>query len=157
MSVDNQARTPEEMIRVLPDIEYNQALKFIELGSLLNCKAQTRYAKSNKYWRCVFSKKKPARVLFTVECTDSWWRIKAMLSNIEQYKQELDNCSEKLINLIKTAYDCHKCNAYCKGPNPFTIDGIQYRKCLGCSFYFSNLDDADQNSLINLLKREAQF
>ncbi|MFA7673332.1 MAG: hypothetical protein WCY62_05715 [Clostridia bacterium] len=88
--MDNQVKTPEEMIKILPDSEYDQAMKFIELGNLLKCKAQVRYAKSNKYWRCVFLKKKPSRVLFTIECTDSWWRIKAMLSNIEQYKQELE-------------------------------------------------------------------
>jgi hypothetical protein len=148
---------PQDMIRILPDNEYQKALKFINLGINLNCKAQTRYANSNKYWRCVFSKRKPSRVLFTVECTEKWWRIKAMLSNIEQYKEELNNCSERLVNLIKTAYDCHKCNSFCKGPKPFTIDDIEYRKCLGCSFYFSNISDTDQDNLINLLKKEFLF
>lgn len=155
--MNNQEKTPPDMIRILPDSEFEKALKFIDLGNALNCSAQTRYAHSNKYWRCVFSKKRPSRVLFTVECTAEWWRIKAMLSNIEQYKEELNNCSENLVNLIKTAFDCHKCNDYCKGPNPFVIDDIEYRKCLGCSFYFSKLDDADQEGLIDLIKKEVQY
>jgi hypothetical protein len=154
--MDNQVKTPVEIIRILPDSEFVKAYKFIKLGNLLNCKSQTRYAHSNKYWRCVFSKKKPSRVLYTVECTEEWWRIKAMLSHIEQYKDELNECSENLIDLIKTAYDCHKCNDHCKGPNPFIIDGTEYKKCLGCSFYFSKLNEIDQDSLINLLKREVQ-
>lgn len=107
--------------------------------------------------KCIFSKRKPSRVLFTVECTDAGWQIKAMLSNIEKYKDALDHCSDNLIHLIKTAYDCHKCNNHCKGPNPFTIDGIEYRKCLGCSFYFPKLDCADQESLLALIKREAVY
>ncbi len=155
--MDNIIVSPHDMIKILPDKEYKKALRFINLGNELNCKVQTRYAKSNKYWRCVFSKRKPLRVLFTVECTEEWWRVKAMLSNIEQYKHELSKCSETLITLIKTAYDCHKCNNFCKGPNPFIIDGVEYKKCLGCSFYFSNLSEEDQDSLINLLKSEVLY
>ena len=145
------------MIGILPELEYIKAIEFINLGNALDCKWHTRYAKSNKYWRCVFSMKKTSRVLFTIECTNEWWRIKAMLSNLEKYKDELSNCSENLIHLIKTAYDCHGCNSHCKRPNPFILDGREYRKCLGCSFYFSNLVPNEQNSVMNLLKKEAQF
>jgi hypothetical protein len=148
---------PHDMIKILPDKEYRGALKFINLGIELKCKYQTRYAKSNQYWRCVFSNKKPPRVTFALECTEEWWRIKAMLSNLEQYKEELENCSENVISLIKTAYDCRRCNARCKEPNPFIIDGIEYRKCVGCSFYFSGLNEAEQDNLIRLIKREVQY
>ena len=150
-------KSPIEMINILPADEFSDAERFIKLGKQLNCKSQVRFATAHKTWKCVFSNKKPSRVLFTVECTDKWWRIKAMLSYIEKYKDELDNCSENLIGLIKTAYDCHNCNDHCKGPNPFFIENIEYRKCLGCSFYFSKLNSADQNSLIDLIKREAIF
>lgn len=150
-------KTPIEMIRILPADKFADAEKFIKLGEQLNCKSQVRFATAHKTWKCVFSKRKPSRVLFTVECTDAGWQIKAMLSNIEKYKDALDHCSDNLIHLIKTAYDCHKCNNHCKGPNPFTIDGIEYQKCLGCSFYFPKLDCADQESLLALIKREAVY
>ena len=146
-----------EMIGILPEADFIEAGKFVTLGEQLNCKSQVRYAPAHKTWKCVFTMRNPSRVLFTVECTENWWRIKAMLSNIEKYKEELNHCSENFINLIKAAYDCHKCNIFCKGPNPFFIDGIEYRKCLGCSFYFSQLEIADQNSLIHLISREADF
>lgn len=155
--MDIEEKTPEEMIQILPEPQYRDALKFINLGRSLNCKAQTKHAKSNGYWRCVFTKKKPSRVLFTVECTEDWWRVKAMLSNLEQYKEELRGCSETLVHSIISAYDCHKCNDHCKGPNPFYIDNVEYKKCLGCSFYFSDLNEAAQDSLIKLLKREEQI
>ena len=155
--MENNIVSPHDMIKILPETEYIKALDFINLGIELNCKAQTRYAKCNKYWRCVFSKKKPSRVLFTVECTETWWRVKAMLSNLENYKDELVSCSDRLITLIKTAYDCHKCSNFCKGPNPFYLDGVEYKKCLGCSFYFSNLSKEDQYNLIRLIKREVTF
>ena len=155
--MENNTVSPQDMIKILPENEYKMALKFIDLGGELNCKPQTRYAHSNKYWRCVFSKKKPSRVLFTVECTNDWWRVKAMLSNLEQYKDELNYCSADLVNQIKTAYDCHRCNTYCKTPNPFSIDGVEYKKCIGCSFYFTNLSEDDQDALIRLIKREFQY
>ena len=130
-------KTPHEMIEILPAEKREEAAEFIDLGGALGCNVQTRYAHANKYWRCVFTNKKPRRVLFTVECTEEWWRVKAMLSNIEQYKCMLSDCSENLINKMKTAYDCKDCSTRCKKPKPFVLDGVTYRKCVGCSFYFS--------------------
>lgn len=149
-------KSPIEMIGILPSPEFEEAEKFIKLGEQLNCKSRVRFATAHKTWKCVFSKRKPSRVLFTVECTETWWQIKAVLSHIEEYKEELNHCSQHLIQLIKTAYDCHKCHDRCKGPNPFVIDGITYRKCIGCSFYFSKLNRTDQDSLIGLIKRESK-
>lgn len=80
-----------------------------------------------------------------------------MLSNLERYKEKLNDCSSNLIEKIKTAYDCYNCNKHCKGPNPFTIDDVEYKKCLGCSFYFQDLDGVDQESLISLIKNENHF
>ena len=150
-------KTPREMIQILPDAEQTDALRFIELGEQLNCKAQTRYAHSNRYWRCVFSTGKPNRVLFVVECTDEWWRIKTTLKSLERYKEKLDGCSEKMINTIKNAYDCIKCYDKCKGGAQFTLDGVEYNKCIGNSFYFAGLTGGDSQSLLMLLTTEAQL
>jgi len=150
---DNE-KSPAEMIEILPNDEYNTALIFINLGLDLNCKSHTRYAHSNKYWRCVFSRKKPSRVLFTVECTDEWWRIKACLWNIDAYRDFLSSCSDEIKNIILKAYDCKSCNNNCKGGAGFTFENKQYQKCVGCCFYFSKLQKNDWDSLALLIAKE---
>jgi hypothetical protein len=47
------------------------------------------------------------------------------------------------------ACDCRRCSSHCKGPNPFFPDHAEYRKCIGNRFYFSKLDRADQDSLLD--------
>ena len=142
------------MIKILPDNEYSKALKFINLGIELNCKANTRYAHANKYWRCSFSRKKPSRVLFTVECTEKWWRIKACLWSIDAYSDILSSCSDKIKNDIINAYNCKSCNNHCKGGAGFVFEDKKYQKCVGCCFYFSELSDKDWNSLALLIAKE---
>ena len=34
------------------------------------------------------------------------------------------------------------------------LDDVEYKKCLGCSFYFQDLDGVNQESLISLIKNE---
>ena len=147
-------KTPQEMIRILPNDAYEKALGFINFGVALNCKANIRYAHANKYWRCVFSRKKPSRVLFTVECTDEWWRVKACLWNIDNYRNYLSECSDKIKNIIINAYNCKSCNNHCKGGAGFTFKGIKYQKCVGCCFYFSELCKDDWNGLLQLITQE---
>lgn len=72
-----------------------------------------------------------------------------MLSNLEKYQNALSSCSEPLIHTIKTACDCRRCSSHCKGPNPFFPDHAEYRKCIGNRFYYSKLDRADQDSLLD--------
>ena len=150
---DNE-KTPDEMIKILPENKYSEAVRFVSLGHELNCKAQTRFAHSNKYWRCVFSIKKPSRVLFTIECTEEWWRIKACLWNIDAYQNLLSACSEKIKKDILTAYDCKSCNNHCKGGAGFTFEDKQYQKCVGCCFYFSELCKDDLDILLQLITQE---
>ena len=150
---DNE-RTPHEMIEILPDEKYNEALLFVNLGIQLNCKAQTRYAHSNQYWRCVFSRKKPSRVLFTIECTEEWWRVKACLWNMDKYRDLLNACSDRIKHDILSAYDCKSCNSHCKGGAGFSFEGKQYQKCVGCCFYFAELCKDDLDSLLKLITQE---
>jgi hypothetical protein len=153
--MDKTQVSPSEMIKILPSAKRLEAAQFIQLGDTLNCKAQTRYAHSNKYWRCTFSLRKPSRVLFAIECTEEWWRIKAVLSNMEDYVNKLDDCSVDIINIIKTAFDCRKCSIHCKGAHPFTYENIEYRKCIGCSYYFQNLSPESLENLKMLIKEDA--
>ena len=147
---DNE-KSPLEMIKILPKDEFNKALIFINLGNELKCKANTRYAHANKYWRCVFSRKKPSRVLFTVECTEEWWRVKACLKNSDKYQDILIRCSEKIRNIIINAHDCE---SSCDDNLKFTFEDKQYQKCIGCGIYFSKLDKEDWNNLALLITKE---
>jgi hypothetical protein len=153
--VDKRQVTPKEMISIIPEDQRKEAEAFILLGKELNCRAQTRYAASNKYWRCVFSLRKPSRVLFTLECTDEWWRIKAVLSKMTAYVHKLDACTDELLDNIKTAYDCRRCNTYCKGAIPFTYQGTKYVKCIGCSYYFRDLSKQSWEALKMLIREDA--
>ncbi|MCL2404343.1 MAG: hypothetical protein FWC92_02220 [Defluviitaleaceae bacterium] len=147
-------RTPHEVIKILPESQQIKALLFIELGLELECKAQTRYAHANKYWRCVFSRKKPQRVLFTVECTDEWWRIKACLWNIDAYSDYFASCNKRIKNDILSAYDCKSCNSHCKGGAGFSFEDKQYQKCVGLVFYFSSLTDDEWDNVAMLIRKE---
>ena len=149
-------KTPHEVIEILSDAEQRKVLLFIDLGLELKCKVQTRYAHANKYWRCVFFKKKPQRVLFTVECTDEWWRVKACLWNMDAYRDYLSSCSKKIKNEILSAYDCKSCNSHCKGGAGFSFEDKQYQKCIGVVFYFSSLADEDWNYVAMLIRKELE-
>jgi hypothetical protein len=153
--MDKEKVSPSEMIKILPLAKQLEAAQFIQLGEDLKCKAQTRYAHSNRYWRCTFSLRKPSRVLFALECTEDWWRIKAILSNMARYTDQLQTCSDELINIVKTAFDCRECNIRCKGAKPFIYEDIEYRKCIGCSYYFQDLSTESLENLKMLIKEDA--
>jgi hypothetical protein len=148
--------TPLEMIAILPDEKRATAKRFCELGEKLNCKPEIRYAKVNKYWRCVFKAQRINKVLFTIECTEQWWRIKAILANMAQFTERLSECSEELRQKILTAYDCHHCNDFCKRAIPYTYEGNEYSKCIGCSYYLADLSDADWTDVMSLIKEDAK-
>lgn len=149
-------KTPYDMILILPK-EVQAAIKpFLRLGEALRCKSEIRYAHCNKYWRCVFKLRKPAKVLFVLECTETWWRIKAVLSGLSQYTDTLALCSDSIIDKIITAYDCHRCNTHCKGAPPYTFRAKEYRKCIGCSYYFRDLSEQDWGDLERLIREDAK-
>ena len=147
-------KTPIEMIKILPDEEFSTVKLFVELGEKLDCKNKVRFAPAHKTWKCVFSRTKPTRTLFTIECTETKWHIKACLWYIDAYSDYFNKCSEKIRNEIINAYDCKFCNKHCKGGAGFTFEGKQYQKCVGCVFYFSKLCKDDWYSLISLIAKE---
>ena len=147
-------KTPIETIEILSPDDFLRAKEFIALGEKLNCKNSIRYAVAHKSWKCAFSAGKPSRVIFTMECTPKKWKIKANLWNIDAYTEILSPCSEKIKTIIKTAYDCKSCSDRCKGGAAFTFENISYKKCNGCCFYFSDLEDDDWRSLRTLIQKE---
>lgn len=155
--MDQIDMTPEDMIKILKDKDFENALKFVQVGSLLNCKAAIRYATAHKSWKCVYSKRKPKRVLFTIECDEDKWSIKANLFHIDQYKESVESCSDNIKNAIKSAYDCRMCSSRCKGGAQFTIDNQQFVKCIGCCFYFRNLPDEEWDCIRSLIEMESNY
>ena len=149
-------KTPAEMIRILPDDDFSVANAFVALGEALNCKSVVRYATAHKSWKCVYSRKKPARVLYTIECTEDKWHIKACLWSIDAYREAFDACSDTIKGIVTSAYDCKACNQHCAGGAKFSLGGILYKKCMGCSFHFSNLSKDDWRDLVALIAKEHQ-
>lgn len=123
-------KSPIEMIGILPDEEFTLAKKFIDLSEKLNCKSQVRFAPGHKTWKCVYSRMKPSRVLYTIECSEKNRHVKACLWNIDTYKELLNTCSDNIKNIIKNAFDCISCNLHCKGGAKFTYEKILYKKCI---------------------------
>ena len=147
-------KTPIEMIKILSSEQLELAREFVDLGVKLNCKSQVRFAGAHKTWKCVMSQRKPARILYTIECAEEKWHIKACLWNINAYRNELNKCSEKIKNIIKEAYECKSCNTHCKGGAQFTFEDIQYTKCVGCCFYFAKLEKNEWKQLLCLIEKE---
>ena len=147
-------KTPIEMIGILPDDEFFIANKFVKLAEKLKCKYKIRFAPAHKAWKCVYSRTKPTKTLFTIECTEERWHIKACLWNIDAYRETLSKCSEKIKNDIVNAYNCKECNSHCKGGAGFTFEDNKYQKCVGCVFYFSKLNGDDWDSLALLIQKE---
>ena len=147
-------KTPIEMIRILPDDDFRLAKIFVDLGGKLDCKSKVRFAPGHKTWKCVFSRKKPAKTLYTIDCTESRWQVKACLWNIDAYHDVLAKCSDNIKNTIIHGYDCKTCNTHCKGGAGFTFNNIRYQKCVGIVFVFSNLCEGDWNDLASLIVKE---
>lgn len=147
-------KTPIEMIEILPIEQFELAKEFVNLGERLKCKFQVRFARAHKTWKCVMSRSKPSRVLFTIECTEAKWHIKACLWSIDTYREVLEKSSDTIKDIVKKAFNCKLCNIHCNGGACFTLDGLQYRKCLGCGFYFQNLNQDDWYQLLSLLEKE---
>ena len=149
--------SPEEMIQILKDRDFKLASDFIQIGSILGCIPAIRYATAHKTWKCVYSKQKPKRVLYTIECNESRWSIKANLFHIDQYRKDVESCSDNIKRTIESAYNCKMCSSHCKGGTVFTLDGEQYKKCIGCCFYFKNLHDEDWYSVQTLIQKEFAY
>ena len=68
--------------------------------------------------------------------------------------KQIEKCSEKIKGIIASAYDCKMCNNRCSGGAEFAFGGVNYKKCIGCCFYFSDLNNEDWRDLLMLIKKE---
>ena len=85
---------------------------------------------------------------------DEGWRVKACLWNIDKYRDSLNQCSDKIKNIIINVYDYKLCSYRCVGGAEFTLGESKHKKCAGCCFYFYDLNSNDWLDLLMLIQKE---
>lgn len=152
----NTPSTAKEMACIInDDCARRTIIDFAEMGEILGCKQNIRSATAHKSWKCTFSKRKPKRVLFTIECTESSWHIKANLFHMGQYMDLVESCSANVLSRIKQSYNCRRCYPECVGGTEFTLHGTFYKKCIGCGFYFESMKPDEWSEIRMLLESES--
>lgn len=149
------ATTADKMLEILKGTDFEQANKLHKLGKEINCKVEPRTGAH--YYRIQYSTPKPKRSLFTIECNEKRWRVKANLYNISQYMELTAECSDTVKNAIKSTRTCTRCNSRCIGGSHFEMDGKAYFTCIGSGHFFENMNSKDWDSLAVLLKRENEI
>ena len=148
------ATTPEEMLRVLKDSDYDTAIALHVLGQSLGCKIEPKTgAKSYKVMYWVLKPKK--RALFTIECSEKKWRVKANLFRIAAYQDNAQQAPEAVKAAIKKTRPCVLCNPGCAWHPAYELDGERYLPCYGAGHYFSKLSKDDWVALMGLIALES--
>lgn len=146
------AETTEEMLKVLSGKDYSIAYDFHKLGQSLGCKIEPRTGARS--YRILYSTKKPKRSLFTIECNEKKWRVKANLYNLNTYRDTVEECSKTIKDSITKTRTCKKCNPKCIGGSSFELDGKSYITCVGSGHYFANMEEIDWKNLKKLISKE---
>lgn len=149
------AQSPEEMLGILQGTDYDTALSLHELGKSLGCKIVSKIgAQSYKIVYSVTAPKK--RALFTIECNDKKWRVKANLFRIGAYQDIVQSSSDAIKQSIKATRACVLCNPGCTGRSSYEIDGTAYLPCYGGGHYFTGLNASDWQNLKHLIALESK-
>ncbi|MDS6407625.1 hypothetical protein REL06_016055 [Clostridioides difficile] len=146
------AETTEEMLEVLSGKDYDIACHLHELGKSLDCKIESKTGARS--YKIVYSTKKPKRSLFTIECNEKKWRVKANLFHLNTYKDAVEECSKTIKDSITKTRTCKKCNSKCIGGSSFELDGKSYLTCIGSGHYFANMEEMDWKNLEKLITKE---
>lgn len=75
--------TAENMLKILNGEDYENALNLHKWAENSKCKIMPRTGAH--YYRIQYNTSKPKRSLFTIECNDKRWRVKANLYHLNQY------------------------------------------------------------------------
>jgi len=150
----DREKSPLETIGILPAEQYQTAKKFVDLGEKLQCRTKVRYATRHKLWKCTFTMKKPSWLLYTVECDEQSFLVRARLFNIHAYIVYVDTCSERIKTAITNGLMCTQCNPDCGGRQPFTLNDSTYRYCTFCSISFSGLSGDEWENVLTLIENE---
>jgi len=146
-----------DVISVISSENTHIASKFISLAGKLNLKSIIRYAVGHKTWKCIFSMTKIKRVLFTLECNENRFIVKANLFHIDNYLDKTNDITPTIISKLNIAYNCNECNPICRKGASLTLDGKTKRKCITSAFTFENLKADEWQTVIKMVEEEAEI
>lgn len=145
--------TAENMIKILTGSDYEQARKLHEWAEQSGLKIEPRTGA--KYYRIQYSTPKPKRSLFTIECNEKSWRVKANLYHLSRYS-EVEPLSDSLKKAVTATRECTGCNSRCIKGSRFDLDSKKYFACIGSGHFFEDMDKPDWELLVRLLGREKE-
>ena len=147
--------TSEDILQILKGADYKRALSLHELGKNLGCKIEAKTgAVSYKVAYAITKPKK--RALFTIECNEKKWQVKANLFRIANYELDVATSPDRIKQSIKDTRACVLCNPGCKGRASYVIDGETLLPCYGSGHYFKNLDTHEWQRLEELIVLESK-
>ena len=147
--------TPEDILAILQGSDYEAAHSLHQLGKNLGCKIEPKTGAVS--YKIVYSLTKPRkRALFTIECKNKSWQVKANLFRIANYELQVEIGPDKIKQSIKSTNPCILCNPGCKGRANYVIDGETFLPCYGKGHYFKGLDIPDWHYLETLITAESE-
>lgn len=150
------ATTVLEMLQTLPKEEYEKAYSLHLLAQELGLQAKPRTGA--QYYRIAYNTKKPTRTVFTIECNDVKWRVKASLQSLEDYRELAQECDSKLKEQITQTRTCTECNpTRCKMGTRFHLDNKEYYTCIGSGHFFKDLTVSQWGQFKNLIREEVNY
>jgi len=153
--LDPKLLCPDDIKDDLDDAGKAVTDEFIAFAEQYGLKPAVRYAGGHKTWKCVYTLKKPKRVIFTIETAPGKLNLKACLFNIEKYLHKYALADEIKSQLIGDRnWNCGNCSEKCRKGVPFSIDEQDYYKCIGGAFTLGPLGTSDWKQVRDLIKEE---
>ncbi len=150
----NATPTKREMLSVLSEDILILAERFDRFADSLGCGLIPRVGA--RAYRLVYYKAGTRKQLFTLEFTAKRFVVRANLHHIGTYIDSLLAMPKEIVDTIKLARRCTKCNpSRCKSIVKFEIGGVSYNPCEGAAFLFKNLDENGWEAVMELLKIES--
>jgi len=146
--------TPEYVKAILTGAHVGMADTLIAFAANNHLSPIVKFWPGQKKWKCVYSSKKPKRVIFTLDATPESVGVKACLFHFSDYQTNCDVPAHFKRQMIENAWDCGECPGTCRRGVRFALDGQPYYKCIGGAFRFENLSAEDVPKLIELLALE---
>lgn len=147
--------TAENMLTIITGPEYGHACMLHSWAGQSGCKTAPRTGAN--YYRIQYHTAKPKRTLFTIECNEKRWRVKANLYHLDQYRTQAEQTSETIRQAITGTRACTGCNSKCIGGSRFRLNGRTYLTCIGSGHFFENMTKEEWQELRNLLAAELEI
>ena len=153
--LDPKFLTPEDVKEDLSAEDKAVVDEFFIFAERYGLKPAVRFGGGHKRWKCVYTQKKPKRVIFTIDTEPGKLSIKACLFNIDKYLHKYTLPESIKTQLIQDKnWNCGNCSEKCRKGVPFTIDGQDYYKCIGGAFTLDSLNTDEWRLVRDLLQEE---